>query len=315
MLPPLCPADTGRRVSLRAVREDGSAFDTVGPVVSLTRHRVVVEGRRGEVALGWGTSPEPGLPPVIAGRVVQPDLAATAMQQIAQAVWPPSQSVLVDGWEMRWGGPAGPRANSVRVAADPGAGLGAALDRAHTWYHERGSRPALQIPRPWLAEDLRAAGWSVVRSVRLMTLRGLTDVPSPDIQVNLRPAPDAAWLDLLAGHDPADATAVSALGPAPGAATAAYASALDSHGNVVGVGRACVAEGWVGLTSIVTAPQHRRKGVGAVVTSALMGWAAEQRATGCFLQVLETNTAGLGLYRSLGFSTHHAYDYWEPAVS
>ena len=66
---------------------------------------------------------------------------------------------------------------------------------------------------------------------------------------------------------------------------------------------------WVGFRSIEVAAAHRRGGHGLAVMAALLDWGAEQGATTAYLQVLADNTAGLGLYRRLGFSTHHDYRY------
>ncbi len=42
---------------------------------------------------------------------------------------------------------------------------------------------------------------------------------------------------------------------------------------------------------------------------ALAAWGSELGATQTYLQVEQTNTAALELYRGLGFWTHHTYRY------
>jgi ribosomal protein S18 acetylase RimI-like enzyme len=54
-------------------------------------------------------------------------------------------------------------------------------------------------------------------------------------------------------------------------------------------------------------PEARRRGLARRVIRALADWAADQGATGAFLQVEQRNTPAVTLYRGLGFTTHHTY--------
>jgi N-acetylglutamate synthase len=120
-------------------------------------------------------------------------------------------------------------------------------------------------------------------------------------------APDADWLSLLPR---ASAELVDIL---TGASVAGFATVRDADGTVLGVGHASVTEGWAGLTSLVTAPAARRRGVGTAVVRALLSWAAEEGATRMYLQVLAANTGARSLYARLGVATHHPYCYRMPA--
>jgi ribosomal protein S18 acetylase RimI-like enzyme len=74
-------------------------------------------------------------------------------------------------------------------------------------------------------------------------------------------------------------------------------------------GLAVVEDRMVGLFDIVTAPNHRRRGIGGLLVSGLLGWAAGRGATEAYLQVLETNAAARNLYRRLGFAELYSYRY------
>jgi len=157
----LCPADIGRRVTIRSVRpEDGSAFDTVGPLVVINDHQLAIEGKHGLTTVNRQS--------VVAGRVVPPGICAVDLQRIAQDVWPPLESELLGEWNLRWAG-AGERSDSVRVGGDPGIALADAIAYASDWYTERGSHALFQVPSPWLASELRDLGCQPVRRVVMMT--------------------------------------------------------------------------------------------------------------------------------------------------
>ena len=316
---PLCPADIGRRVTMRAVRRsphpgESDAFDTVGTLRSVTSSQVEVEDRHGRlVVLGYPPQAEATAPSVIASRVVPPDIGALALQHIAQLGWPPRERQLLGEWEFRWSGGVSERADSVRVGGDPGSSLTSALDDVRAWYEGRGATPRLQVPQPWLVNELNDAGWEIERRVVMMTAT-TRELPfavstSAPVAMEIRTSAEATWVEVLADSETGSISDLTALLDRP--LNVIYVSAMDpSNGEIVGTGRASVAEGWCGITSITTAPAWQRRGVARAVTAELVRWAEEQRANQCYLQVLTTNGAARALYESFGFAEHHHYAYW-----
>ena len=325
---PLTAADVGRRVSLRSLRLPGSpfdasdAFDTVGVLRSVEPGRVGVERRDGSVvALGWPPHPsDSGLSPVVAGRVVPPEVSAIDLQRIAQRGWPPRESCRLGDWELRWSDSGG-RSDSARVGVDPGMPLPEALAAASDWYRARGATPLLQVPRPALTPELSALGWVVSRSVALMTAPNAAPTrPEVDglgtaqaLELVHAPVPDDEWLGLL--HDDEPFEAASKLPVLLGPTHVTFLSARDPDtGTLVGIGRASAAQGWSGITSIVVAPRRRRQGVASRLTAELRRWGASQSIPRSYLQVLETNLGARAMYEAVGFDVHHRYDYWCPVT-
>jgi ribosomal protein S18 acetylase RimI-like enzyme len=84
---------------------------------------------------------------------------------------------------------------------------------------------------------------------------------------------------------------------------------VRSGGEASAIGRVAGAGAWAGLTAIEVAPQHRREGLGAAITTALAVRAASCGFGNLYLQVADDNTAARALYRRLGFTDHHGYHY------
>ena len=78
---------------------------------------------------------------------------------------------------------------------------------------------------------------------------------------------------------------------------------------VLAIGRGVVDDGWLGLTAVEVAPEHRRRGLARAVMAAVHGWGAEHGATHAYLQVSADNAAAVALYDRVGYWVHHDYRY------
>lgn len=64
---------------------------------------------------------------------------------------------------------------------------------------------------------------------------------------------------------------------------------------------------FLGYSAVEVLPEFRRRGLATHLGKALLHWGAEHGAAEAYLEVIETNTAGRGLYHHLGFSEHHRH--------
>jgi GNAT superfamily N-acetyltransferase len=75
------------------------------------------------------------------------------------------------------------------------------------------------------------------------------------------------------------------------------------------IGR-CVIDGdWACFGAVEVAPHARRAGLATALMAVLAGRAAEEGATGGYLQVEAENSGAITLYDGLGFTTSHTYHY------
>ena len=253
------------------------------------------------VCTAWGdgvcvVQPESGDPVTIAtadivsGKPVPPRPAprlrvgAAEAQVRALALWPDLEIEPLGDWLLRHS-PASTarRANSVLAMAP--SGVDDDYDRVVAFYASRTGRPiAAVIPDSDEDTLFRSRGW------------------------------------VLESHDADTLFQVAGVARARRGLPAADGVALEEDGDLVvarldgrASGVAAYARDWVGFRSIEVAPEHRRRGLALAIMSALLEWGAERGATTAYLQVLGDNTAALGLYEGLGFTTHHAYRYLAPA--
>jgi len=310
----LSPADVGRRVTVRHRLPDGVLTDVVGTLRSWSggwTGRLEVERRDGSVTAVSAAE-------VAAAKVVPPEMSAEAMQAVAESGWPPEETATLGGWVLRASGGVTGRANSVRVAGRPGVPLDDALEQVSQWYVARDLPPLVQVPEPSAYDDgLAARGWEVARRTALLTAataqvrRLATTAPGVALERSAIPSPE--WLALVEPELDPEAVARILVRPTE----AVFVSARDaSTGALLGTGRASASGSpvgrWAGVTSILTAPEARRRGVASAVMGELATWAEEHRCPHTYLQVLATNAAAHGLYDALGYRRHHAYEYRSP---
>jgi N-acetylglutamate synthase len=79
-------------------------------------------------------------------------------------------------------------------------------------------------------------------------------------------------------------------------------------GALVGIGLGVRERGWVGVYTMGTRPDARRRGAARGVLHALAMWAQSVEADRMYLQVEEDNAPARGLYESAGFTP--LYRYW-----
>jgi len=307
----LSPADVGRRVTVRHRLDDRVLTDVVGTLLAWSSGwsgRLVVERRDGASVAVAATS-------VVAAKVVPPQLSAEALQAVAESGWPPDERAELGGWTLRASGGVTDRANSVRVAGRPGLPLDATLERVARWYGDRRLPPLLQLPVPSAYDDpLAARGWVVARRTVLRTA-STADVrrvatAAPGVVTVRSTTPSAQWLALAEPDLDPDALTRILVRPAG----VVFVEARDaSTGLLLGTGRASPAGSpvgrWAGVTSILTAPTARRRGVARAVMGELAAWAEENRCPHSYLQTPASNEPAAAPYDALGFVAHHTYAY------
>ncbi|MFD4210113.1 GNAT family N-acetyltransferase [Micromonospora tulbaghiae] len=316
--------DVGHRIVVRrivGIREGRTLFsDALGELVELSETHITLSTDAGPLRVPVAeVHRAKRVPPAR-----RPTAAAVvALELAADEAWPAPVRGRLGDWRLRWADGWTGRANSALPVGDPDRPLPAALDAVQRWYAERGGPALVNTPLPLAAPvgaELDVRGWTsrppvLVQTVPLRTLTAppvaatlpATAPPAADVPpVTLADAPADDWLAIAAGRKGGLPDAARQV--LTGTPRVRFAE-LREDGRLLAVGRGTVTgEGrWLGVSLLETVPQARRRGLAVAVVRALAAWGAAESATHAFLQVEQSNTGAVALYRGLGFTTHHTY--------
>jgi GNAT superfamily N-acetyltransferase len=240
------------------------------------------------------------------------DMAAIrGLEERGFNAWPALQTVICDGWVLRFAAGYTKRANSVNALA-PAASFAPVLRTAEALY-ERAALPLVFRLSPLAGEgpDAMLAERGFLAYDESIVMTGPI---GPEVAIDpaavLRTAPDEAWSAGFAGANkvPAQRQRTHDAMLAAIHLPAAFAS-LGEGGETVAYGLAVAERGMVGLFDIVTMAAARRRGAGRRLVLSLLAWGRAQRASHAWLQVVAGNGPAIALYESLGFGEAYRYHY------
>jgi len=243
---------------------------------------------------------------------------ALEIEEVAANAWPASIVQHVDGWRLRaTPGIEARRSNSVLTL---GGGLGLGLDEKiaiAAEFYERHRLPVRFHVSPasvpaGLDEALAGTGFEIEAPVDLMVadVDAILGRSRPDgPPVTLRDEPDADWLaalnSVISRGDDATLRRLVLDRIAP---PVRYAAMLDG-GRTVAVGMSVIERGWLGIFSMATLPDARRRGAATAVLRTLAERGVADGASRAYLQTDRGNAASHSLYEGLGFTTAYGYHY------
>jgi len=151
-------------------------------------------------------------------------------------------------------------------------------------------------------EELAARGWDIQQPVVVMTAETsmVAAGADPDFELTFADSVTPEWLAAWTHCDgrPDVEEHVRTVFPRM-AGLARFA-----HAGMRAAGITVELDGIVGLFCIAVSPDHRRQGLGRKL---VQGMLAQHNAPLTYLQVFGGNTAGVALYRSLGFREAYSY--------
>ncbi|MEU1019435.1 GNAT family N-acetyltransferase [Streptomyces sp. NPDC005900] len=316
----ITPADVGKRVSVRRLREAGSPgggfTDTVGVLTSWNDGVVLITRRTGEsVRIAEDTLVAAKVVPAAPARRRGPAASYAELARVCARAWQPLESERLGDWELRAAGGFTRRANSVLPLGDPGRPLDEALAYVRQWYAARGLPAYVQTAtgaegtQELLCAELEARGWAreVSAQLRVAALAPVADLDADVARVELSRSCDEGWLRRYgrAGDSASHVSEVLASGP-----SVWFASVPGSGDGPAAIGR-CVVDGrWAGFMAVEVDPEHRRRGLATAVMTALARQALLDGASAAWLQVEDGNDGARALYDRMGFAAHHTYHHY-----
>lgn len=236
------------------------------------------------------------------------------LEDIGSRSWQAKEIELLGGWQLRADEGITRRANSVLPLEPPGVDIESAVKKCVTFYMTRGILPRFQVTAfsmpSGLDDYLKESGWTegLVVDVQTAEIDGIS-APKPDPDVELLDSPTDDWINAyLRASDHQDESPRIRQAIMMRSALPKRFAQLVIDNQVAGVGIGILCEEWVGLYSIATAPDFRKRKVATRISHALLDWGQRMNADHAYLQVEVDNNPALDLYRNLGFI--HCYRYW-----
>jgi ribosomal protein S18 acetylase RimI-like enzyme len=243
------------------------------------------------------------------------------IEELAANAWPAEIVQEVDGWRLRFNQNVTRRANSAWPNETGGRhSLEEKISLVEDFYTRWDCPPRYHIcpaAQPANLDELLASrGYindarTAVQIAPLEAILAHTQA-NPAYAITISSSVNGDWFDLYSqGEHISLATAairrgiLQRIGPRTGFATLQ----IDAQPAAVGLG--VVERGWLGLFSLVTHPNFRRRGAATHLIHALAQWGQTHQVSRVYLQVMTDNAPALGLYAQLGFKTLYYYHYRE----
>ena len=235
------------------------------------------------------------------------------IEELALNAWPSLQTLLLDGWVLRFANGYTRRANSVNPLYASQQEVGEKVRACEQWYRERRLKVVFKMTAAsqpdGLDAFLAARGYEIdaPTSVQLMELGALNSAPAAAITLDA--AVTDAWFAAfceMCGADRRHHGTMRQLLDLIMPETRFAALWLD--GRVAACGLGVLQAGHIGLYDIAVAPGLRRRGYGQRLVKSLLAWGKEAGAHTAYLQVMLNNAPALRLYEKVGF--REIYQYW-----
>jgi ribosomal protein S18 acetylase RimI-like enzyme len=239
----------------------------------------------------------------------------SSLEELSLNAWPALQTLMYDGWVLRFANGYTKRANSINplYARCSSLDIDQKLDFCESVFRSQKLPVILKItPSIFpsnLDEILQARGYrkDSLTSVQILEMSPAKS-QSPSA-VEIREDLSDEWLD---GY--CRMSAVSAvnretqqrmlMNMLPRHCYAAFK--IDDRQIACGLG--VLQSGYIGLFDIVTDEAFRGRGFGQQVVAAILAWGQQYGAENAYLQVMLNNSPALRLYSKIGFIEQ--YQYW-----
>jgi N-acetylglutamate synthase len=236
------------------------------------------------------------------------------LEELSLNAWPALQTVLYDGWILRFAGGYTRRANSVNPIYASALALDAKIIVCENFYRSQGLpvifklTPASQPSN--LDAELARRGYQVDAQTCVQTLDLATAaVPpvSPAFTCNSTLTED--WFTAFCALSGTPEKHLAPMRQLLGLILPTHTFAmLQADEKPVACGLSVQQDGYIGFYDIVVDREQRRKGYGRQIMAGLLAHDQQNGAHTAYLQVMLNNAPALRLYEGLGF--REVYQYW-----
>jgi len=243
------------------------------------------------------------------GEVITPQ----AIEELSMNAWPALQTMLYDGWVLRYSKGYTKRANSINPIYPSTLSINKKIEKCEAQFRSLGIDVVYKLTaytRPENLDRLLEEKGYERKDETIVKVIELLDFQEPVMKdVEIRNILTKQWLDtfcqLLKVSEKNRLILqdmINIIIPEK------YLLLLRQNGKVIGCGMGVIEDGFAGIYEIIIDPELRRKGYGRQLMLNMLKYAYERGARKAYLQVVAANIPAVRLYESLGFK--EAYRYW-----
>lgn len=237
------------------------------------------------------------------------------IEEYSLNAWPALQTLVYDGWLLRFAEGYTKRSNSVNPIYSPTEAddIRGKIAKCEEIYTESGMDAAFKIT-PFVHHSLDKAledkGYQISEPSSVKVLDRLDDLPEPRLtEIVIKESLSDEWLDIMSElkgltekERGITRKILSRVIPKKGYFTLYH----DSVPVACGLG--VIEQEYVGLYDIVTAENYRNRGYGEQLILNILKWARDRGATKGYLLVVQSNLPANKLYEKLQYK--EIYTYW-----
>lgn len=236
------------------------------------------------------------------------------IEEMSMNAFPALQTILYDGWILRFADGYSNRANSVNPIYHPSIDIQRKFERCETLFRSRNLKPTYKITpfvQPMELDALLAMrGYTVIHptSVQALSLGSISQTIDPMFHVAYELSEE--WFDtychlncLHGEHRAIYRRMLDNLVPAR------FFASLVLDRAIIACGMAVIEEEYIGLFDITVEEKYRNRGYGRQLIDNMLAIGITHGAKTAYLQVMLANKPAFHLYNKLGFKEIYQYHY------
>lgn len=236
----------------------------------------------------------------------------TALEELQLNNWQPLQTMVYDGWILRFADGYSKRANSIHPLYPSTGNLDKKIAECERMYASKELRTVFKMTPAVFPENLDQAleqkGYGIEDRASVQTV-DLGEIKRPSFpNVTIDETLNESFDDFCKVSSIADSQKATLKQMLSNIRTKKALVSLSIDNTPVACGLGVIDREHLGLWGIVTDRRHRNRGLGEQLLLHLLQWGKKNGATSSFLVVLTHNKPALKLYGKIGFK--EKYQQW-----
>lgn len=236
----------------------------------------------------------------------------TTLEELSLNAWAALQTIIYDGWIVRFANGYTKRANCINPLYPPQLAAEEKIRFCEQLYREKNLPVVFKMTSAVFPSDLdqqlaeRGYQKDSLTSVQTLDLESFSAATS---SVEISESLSDKWLNQFCKMSFVSTENKSTLRNILNNIIPHHCFvSLQVQGNVVACGLGVLQSGYIGLFDIVTDKDFRKQGYGQQIVESILSWGKEHGARQAYLQVMLNNPPALRLYSKVGFV--EKYQYW-----